>query len=69
MIVRPDSTVLGPKEAALREALGLDADGRCSKGPAAWPEPEENAAIAALGETLRARHRELVGPGPQRSGE
>jgi bacillithiol synthase len=59
MIVRPDSTILGPKEAALREALGIDAAALLA-GPASWPAPAEHEGVVKLGEALRARHRESV---------
>jgi uncharacterized protein YllA (UPF0747 family) len=59
MMVRPESTVLGPKDAALREALGLSPVDLL-KGPAAWPEPAESAALAALADLMKSKHRELI---------
>jgi bacillithiol synthase len=59
MVVRPESTILGPKEAALREALAIGAVDLL-RGPAAWPASGDDARIAVLGETLAAAHAELV---------
>jgi bacillithiol biosynthesis cysteine-adding enzyme BshC len=59
MVVRPDSTVLGPKEAALREAMRLSA-AELMEGSSAWPEPEVGAEIAALGDLLAERRRSVA---------
>jgi bacillithiol biosynthesis cysteine-adding enzyme BshC len=59
MIVRPDSTVLGPKEAGLRESLGLSA-ADLLRGPASWEEPPDSGRLAELAEAMKTKHRELA---------
>jgi uncharacterized protein YllA (UPF0747 family) len=67
MVVRPESTVLGPKEAALRKALGLGA-AELLEGPSAWPEPLEAAGQADLADLLKSRRDELVARVRQEAG-